>query len=177
MARDLRTINLVSPRLALHSFSAADAPDSFAAATPKIARFMGWDPASSLEAFAEIWRAWLPHMEAGTDLPLVVRLRETGEFLGAGGLHNLASAEPEVGIWIKEQAHGCGYGREAVATAIAWASRELSATGFIYPVVVENRASRHLAERLGGRLVGTRTLRKPSGAVFDQVVYRIPPAA
>jgi RimJ/RimL family protein N-acetyltransferase len=116
-------------------------------------------------------------MEAGTDLPLVVRLQATGEFLGVAGLHNLTSAEPEVGIWIKEQAHGCGYGREAVATAIAWASRELGVAGIIYPVVVENRASRRLAESLGGVLVGTRTMRKQSGAVFDQVVYRIPPVA
>src|SRR5215470_5544414 len=50
MARDLRTIAMLSPRLSLRSFTAADAADSFAAATSTVARFMGWDPAPSLEA-------------------------------------------------------------------------------------------------------------------------------
>ena len=99
----------------------------------------------------------------------VVRLQSTGEFLGMAGLHHIGDPEPEIGIWIKEAAHGFGYGRDAVATAIAWASSELGATGFIYPVVKENWPSRHLAESLGGTLVGTRTLTKASGVVLDEV--------
>jgi hypothetical protein len=33
------------------------------------------------------------------------------------------------------------------------------------------------ARALGGTLVGTRELRKPSGLVLDEVVYTIPPPA
>ena len=113
-------------------------------------------------------------MTAGTDLALVVRLASTGDFLGMVGLHHIGSPEPEIGIWIKEAAQGAGYGREAVAATIAWASQRIGAAAFIYPVAIENRPSRRLAERLGGSLVGTRELRKPSG-VLEEVVYRIPP--
>lgn len=115
----------------------------------------------------------MPRIASGTDLPLVVRLKTTGEFLGMIGLHHIGSPEPEIGIWIKEVAHGLGYGREAIAATIAWAREKVDAAAFIYPVAVQNHPSRHLAESLGGTLVGTRQLRKPSGVVLDEVVYRI----
>ena len=174
-ARDLRTVALATTRLSLRSFTPADAAESFAASTPTLTRFMRWDPSPSPAAFAEVWHEWLPQMAAGTDLALVVRLVSTQEFLGMAGLHHVGSPEPEVGIWIKEPVHGAGYGREAVAAIVAWASRELQAAGFTYPVAVANRSSRRLAESLGGTLVGTRELRKAGGVVLEEVVYRIPP--
>jgi RimJ/RimL family protein N-acetyltransferase len=174
MTADLRSIALTSARLSLRSFIAADAPESFAASTTTLTRFMGWDPSPSLKAFAEVWSEWVPQMASGTDLALVIRLKTTGEFLGMAGLHHIGSPEPEIGIWIKEAAHGLGYGREAVATTIAWAGENVGAAGFIYPVVVQNHSSRHLAESLGGTPVGTRQLRKPSGEVLDELVYRVP---
>jgi RimJ/RimL family protein N-acetyltransferase len=92
------------------------------------------------------------------------------------GLHHIGSSEPEIGIWIKEAAHGSGYGREAVAATIAWASENVGATAFIYPVVTQNHSSRHLAESLDGTLADTRQMRKSSGVVLDEVVYRVPPS-
>jgi RimJ/RimL family protein N-acetyltransferase len=171
---DLSAIEITSTRLCLRSFKAEDAAESFAEATPTLTRFMGWDPSPSLAAFAEIWRDWLPKMAAGTDLALTVRLQSTGEFLGMAGLHCIGRPEPEIGIWVKEAAHGVGYGREAVAAVVAWHSRESGTNGFTYPVAIENRRSRSLAESLGGRLVGTRELRKPGGVVLDEVVYLVP---
>jgi hypothetical protein len=53
----------------------------------------------------------------------------------------------------------------------------LGATAFTYPVAVDNRPSRHLAESLGGVLVGHRELRKTNGVVLPEVVYRIPATA
>jgi RimJ/RimL family protein N-acetyltransferase len=172
--KDLRAVAIESKRLSLRSFTGADAAESFAAATVVITRFMGWDPSPSPAAFAEVWQEWLPRMAAGTDLVLTVRLLLTGEFLGVAGLHRIGNPEPELGIWIKEKAQGIGYGREAVAAAIAWAARALASTSFEYPVAVDNRRSRRVAESLGGILVGTRMLRKPSGVMLDEVVYRIP---
>jgi RimJ/RimL family protein N-acetyltransferase len=168
----LQNIVLISERLTLRSFAEHDAGESFAFATPTLTRFMAWDPSPSPAAFAHIWRGWLPKIAAGADLALVVRVK-TGEFLGMAGLHGIGGAEPEIGIWIKEAAHGAGYGREAVATIIAWACRCVGATAFTYPVAVENLPSRRLAESIGGKVTGVRKLRKPSGVVLDQVVYRI----
>lgn len=170
---DLRSTALSSKRLALTAFVPDDAAEIFAAVTPTLTRFMAFEPSPSLDAFAGVWCAWLPQMAAGMELILVVRLKATGELLGVAGLHGIGNAEPETGIWIKESAHGLGYGREAVIAAIAWAGRALAVPAFLYPVVEENRPSRRLAESLGGLVVGTRRLRKPAGLEHPEVVYRI----
>ena len=172
-AGDLRAISITSDRLHLHAFTPKDAAEAFALATPTLTRLMGWDPSPSLEAFSDIWRAWLPAMAAGTDLALAVRLNATGEFLGMAGLHRIDCPQPEIGIWIRESAHGLGNGREAVAAVIRWATASIGSAGFVYPVAIENGASRRLAESLGGVPAGTRVLEKPSGVTLDEVVYRI----
>jgi hypothetical protein len=53
------------------------------------------------------------------------------------------------------------------------AERDLAKSGELYPVVEENTASRHLAECLGGKIVGRRMLRKTNGVELPEVIYRI----
>jgi RimJ/RimL family protein N-acetyltransferase len=173
-AVDLSSVSLSSERLLLKSFIGDDAPEAFLAATPTVARFMSWEPAPSLEAFELTWQSWIPKMRAGTDVSLTVRLKPSLEFLGTAGLHNTDATEPEVGIWIKESQHGYGYGREAVAIIVAFAANDLGKQAVVYPVVEQNGPSRRLAERLGGRTIGTRLMRKASGVEHPEVVYRIP---
>jgi RimJ/RimL family protein N-acetyltransferase len=174
---DLTSLSLSSQRLLLKSFTRDDAREAFLEATPTIARFMSWEPAPSLEAFERIWQSWIPKMRAGTDVSLTVRHKPSLEFLGIAGLHNTDAIEPEVGIWIKKFQHGYGYGREAVATVVAFVASELGKQGVLYPVVEQNGLSRRLAERLGGRIIGTRLLRKAAGIEHPEVVYRIPAPA
>jgi RimJ/RimL family protein N-acetyltransferase len=102
--------------------------------------------------------------------------RHPNEFLGVAGVHRIGSPEPEVGIWIRETAHGRGYGRESIEAIVKWAPANIGAEAFIYPVVTQNHPSHRLAQSLHGSIVGARELRKSGGAVFDQVVYRIPAA-
>jgi RimJ/RimL family protein N-acetyltransferase len=173
---DLNSVELFANRLALRAFTPADAPEIIAAVSPAITRFMSWDPSPSSAAFAEVWRQWLPRMTAGTDLSLVIRLRVTDEFLGVAGIHRIGSAEPEVGIWLKETAHGLGYGRETIGAIVQWAPAHIGAAALIYPVAKQNLPSRRLAESLHGSIVGERNLRKSSGVVLEEVVYRIPAA-
>jgi RimJ/RimL family protein N-acetyltransferase len=173
-AMDLSSVSLSSQRLLLKSFAGDDAREAFEAATPTIARFMTWEPAPSLDAFAPIWQSWVLRMRAGTDVNFVVRHKPSLEFLGAAGLHNTDAAEPEAGIWIKESQHGNGYGREAIAMIVAFAASDLGKRAVVYPVVEQNGPSRRLAESLGGRIIGTRLLRKAGGIEYSEVVYQIP---
>ena len=71
---------------------------------------------------------------------------------------------------------GIAIGREAVAIIVAFAANDLGKQAVVYPVAEQNGPSRRLAERLGGRIVGTRLLRKASGVEHPEVVYRIPTA-
>ncbi|WP_207459360.1 GNAT family N-acetyltransferase [Azospirillum sp. SYSU D00513] len=171
---DLRNTALASERLSLRSFTPGDAPEIFAAVTPTLTRFMVFDPSPSLVSFSEVWRIWLPNMAAGTDLYLVVRATGSGEFLGLTGLHGIGAPEPEAGIWIKESAHGSGFGREAVSTLVGWAGRVIGVRSILYSVAEENRPSRRVAESLGAHVVGTSKLPKAGGVLHPMLVYRIP---
>jgi RimJ/RimL family protein N-acetyltransferase len=165
----LPDISLASERLDLRPFGPEDASEAFAAITPALTRFMNWEPPATPEAFAEVWRAWLPAMAAGTDLHFVIRSRSRGEFLGLAGLHGIDHAAPELGVWIKQTAHGHGYGREAVATLIAWTSPRFDIDHFVWPVAEANLPSRRLAEALGGTIVGS-----APRAEYTAAIYRIP---
>ena len=90
-------------------------------------------------------------------------------FTGLVGLHHTGSETPELGIWIREDKHGLGFGGEAVRAIVQWAGQRVAAESFIYPVATQNRASRRIAEALGGVVIERRTLEK-----YDSVVYQIP---
>ena len=69
----LRGTEIVSERLTLKAFQAADAAAVFSAIDPTLARFMVWDPPSSKEAFSTTTQDWEARIAAGTDLPLTIR--------------------------------------------------------------------------------------------------------
>ena len=160
-------ICISTTRLCLRPFSEQDAPETLAAITEGLTRFMDWEPPSSPEEFFHVWRAWIPAMEAGSEFYFVIRA--ASELIGLAGLHRLNEGQPELGIWIKETAQGQGYGYEAIAALMEWAAHKFGQSAFIWPVACENAASRALAEKLGGTLVGTFHRTKYAG-----VIYRIP---
>jgi RimJ/RimL family protein N-acetyltransferase len=156
-----------STRLQLLSFQMADAADVFACITPAITRYLTWDP-PTWDEYLALCEAQLRANDAN-EFSLVIRRRDTNECLGIAALEHADHASPEIGLWLKESAHGQGYGREVVETVIAWASNNFGKESFIYPVAVQNTASRRIAEGLGGRIVGSVTRPK-----YEAVVYRIP---
>jgi RimJ/RimL family protein N-acetyltransferase len=164
-------IEIRSRRLVLRPFTAADAKDVFACITPSITRFMAWEPPPSRAAFAQVWQSWLPSIIDGSNLYLVVRSTE-GRCLGIVGLHGAQTKSPELGIWLREDAHGQGLGREAVSAVVAWASSTLSPEYFEYPVAEQNLASERIAQSLGGVATGRRPNPK-----YTAIVYRVPKAA
>ena len=158
-----------TPRLELRSLTPGDAAEIFAAITPELTRFMAWEPPVSPAAMARSQMIQISAMAAGTDLHLVIRLKDDGEFLGRAGLHAIGSAEPELGIWIKETAQSRGYGSEVIAALAAWAAPRFGIASFIWPVAEENVRSRRLAEALGG--VPIRSTIRPK---YRAIIYRIP---
>ncbi|QEI07727.1 GNAT family N-acetyltransferase [Pigmentiphaga aceris] len=163
------TTEITSERLSIRPFSAADANDAFGCITPTLTRYLSFDPAPSTAVFETIWRGWLPKIEAGVDFAFTIRDRATGSLIGLAGLHRTGDTEPELGIWVREDQHGNGYGREAVQAVATWAASSFGSAAFIYPVAKQNASSRKLAEALGGVVFSERTAPK-----YDSVVYRIP---
>jgi RimJ/RimL family protein N-acetyltransferase len=160
--------------LTLRAFRAADAPESFVEANDRIARYMSWNPAASEEEFRTIWQETLADMAAGRQLSPTLRLTDTNDFIGSAGLHPADGDLLETGVWIKETAQRRGYGREAVAAVVAWASDRFHPSGFLYPVVDENTPSRRLAESLGAEIIGTRRRQKAGDVMRTLLLYRLP---
>lgn len=130
---------------------------------------MSWDPPASRDDFDRIWQGWVPAIVDGTDFVFAIRLRGEGGFLGLVGLHRVHDTTPELGIWIREDLHKQGFGREAVELVVKWASLALGIQSFTYPVAEENGPSRRIAESLGGIIVERRETPK-----YISVLYRIP---
>ncbi len=154
-------------RLSLDRFVMSDADEVFRCITPAVTRFLAWDP-PSLDVYRSRCQA-LCRADDRTEVQFVIRRRDTQECLGLVGVERLDDPVPELGVWMKPTAHGQGFGREAVEAVVRWASGVCEGPGFIYPVAVENAASRRIAEALGGEIIATR-----SGRKYDSVVYRIP---
>ncbi len=155
-----------TPRLTLARFEMTDAQDVFGCITPAVTRFMAWDPPVSFDEFKSGCET---RLQSRDQIQFVIRRKDTGECLGIAGVEGLIEDLPELGIWMKEAAQSQGYGREAVEAVARWASGDLIPDGFLYPVAVENVASRRIAEGLNGEVIATR-----SGAKYDSVVYKIP---
>jgi RimJ/RimL family protein N-acetyltransferase len=162
-------IHIESKRLSIRPFSADDADAAFRGITPSLTRFMSWNPPATKEEFDRIWQGWLRTITEGTDFTFAIRQRANGSFLGLAGLHDVRNASAELGIWIREDFHTQGFGREAVGIVARWASLVLGIESFTYPVAEENYPSRRIAEFLGGAIVEQRETSK-----YMSVIYRIP---
>jgi len=155
-----------TPRLSLERFAMSDADELFQCITPAVTKFMTWDP-PSFDDYKSRCEA-LSRVDERTEAQFVIRRKDTRECLGIAGVERLGDALPELGIWMKETAHRQGYGREAVEAVARWAFRTCNGNGLIYPVAIENIASRRIAEGLKGEVIATR-----SGPKYDSVVYKI----
>lgn len=169
MPIDTPTLIIQTPRLSIQPFSAADAFESFDCLTTSLTRYMSWEPPASREEYAQVWSQWLPTIADGSDIVFAIRQLDDARFLGLAGLHDVNNETPELGIWIREDEHRRGFGKEAVGAIVRWACEQLAPKGFVYPVAADNRPSRLIAEALGGIVTGTRTAAK-----YDSVVYSIP---
>src|SRR5579871_2501010 len=139
-------IVIESPRLQLSQFQMIDAQEVFGCITPAIARFMPWEPPS--------WSEYVARCEKRAQAPdpnsfsFVIRRVDNGECIGMASFERADSVSPELGLWLKESAHGQGFGREVVAALIEWGHGTLGKESFLYPVAVQNTASRRIAEYL-----------------------------
>jgi len=160
-------IVIQSPRLQLSQFQMMDAQEVFACITLPIARFMPWEPPS--------WSEYVTRCQKRAQAPdpnnfsFVIRRLDNNECLGMASFEGADSVSPELGLWLKESVHGQGFGREVVAALVEWGHATLGKGSFIYPVAVQNTASRRIAEKLHGEIIAK--LKKPK---YECMVYRIP---
>lgn len=172
---DFYKVRIESEHLFQLPITEGDAEEIFAHFTSEITTYMLPRAPIVIEETYEFIRESRKGIANGSNLQLVIRNKETAEFIGCSGLHKIGSAHPELGIWIKKEAHGHHYGREAVTAVIAWAKSQIqiSFQHLIYPVDRRNIPSRAIAETNGGYLIEEKKVLNLSGNELDEVVYRI----
>jgi len=172
---DLKTVTLKSDRLDFQSVDLSLAETIYETFTPEVARFM-IPRAPMIPAESEQFlRETLIRVAEGREIVLAIREARTGRFLGLCGIHARANArEPELGIWLREDAQNHGYGTEAIDALLGWGSRHLVCDRFLYRVSQHNLSSRRVAEANGGLLLPKSLLTQIESQRPDEVIYQVP---
>ena len=171
---DLLSLTIESDRTKLLIIDNKFENDIFREFTAEVTTYMIPSPPENIEGTRDFIAASRRGIEAGYNLQFVVVSKKTGEFLGNCGLHGENKVKtPEIGIWLKKDAHGKGYGREAVCTLVDWSRKNINLNYFIYPVDRKNIPSRKIPESLGGKIFQEYRVKTPAGKTLDIVVYKI----
>lgn len=150
-------------------------PEIFKEFTSEITTFMYPKPPEKIEETIAFIEESMQKNIQGSDFVIVIIHKDTGEFLGCGGLHEINTPAPELGIWIKKSAHGHGYGKEAIFALKNWADQNLIYEYLLYPVAKENYASRKIPESMGAVVVKESDFTNMQGVMMRSVEYRIYP--
>ena len=170
---NLMKVEITTKRLLLQAIAMHHKTEIFKEFTVEVSTYMYPRPAidiSETEQFIEDSTIGLTN---GYNLQLVILKKDTQEFLGCTGIHNINTETPEFGIWLKKSAQGQGYGLETITALKQWAQENLDCEYLRYPVDKENYPSRRIPEQLGGVIVKEYDKRNLSGNVLHLVEYKI----
>ncbi len=170
---NLSTTTITTTRLTIAPVNEQYADDIFRELTPKIATYLSFDPTGKIEDIHTFITKAQINMKHDEEMPVVITLTATKEFIGCAGVHKIHTGKPELGIWLKQSAHRQGYGKEIIQGLINWAKKNLEFEFLTYPVAKANTPSRKLIESLGGVAVEEKIVTSPSGKVLDEVIYKI----
>ncbi len=119
---------------------------------------MPWVPFPQTAEESEIRaRRMLARFILREDLSMVMQNKDTGEFVGAIGLHRIDWSVPvlEIGYWVRTSLSGHGYVTEAVNGLVNFSFRELKAERLEIRCDPLNEKSVAVAKRAGFILEGT----------------------
>ncbi len=170
---DLTTVKIETNRLLLVPADIKYAECIYKNFTAEITQYMYPKPAVKIDETIAFLSKSIAEMQKGTNYQLIITKKDTGEFIGCAGLHDLLSETPELGIWIKKDAFGNKYGQEAIAGIVNWAMKQKRWKKLQYPVDKRNIPSRRIPESLHGVIVRELKVINMSGFELDEVEYEI----
>lgn len=135
-------------RLVMRPLTAAYLPEMLRLySDPQVTRFLKpLDEAGHLGRLRETEHMWASRGYGR----VAIHERDTGRFLGRGGLHYWAQfGEVEVGWVLRADAQGLGYATEAGRAWVGWAFENLTVPYVTACISPANTASRAVAGRLG----------------------------
>jgi len=171
---DFNSLDIECERLLLISITQGYAEVIYREFTDEITRYMIPTTPKSIQETDSFIENSITNMEHGNEIILIILDNVTREFLGVCGLHGRSNPkEPMLGIWLKKNAHGNHYGQEAIKYFADWVRNNIEFCHMVYPCDKDNIASRKIAEHLGGVLFHEGQTKSMSGAVLNEVAYKI----
>lgn len=170
---DFTDFSIDTNRLNLIPLSLEHKHDVFHEFNTSISQYMFPKPADDISETVEFITGSLPGMREGTNMQLVMTLKNTNEFLGLSGLHDVNSVTPVLGLWLKKSAHGNGYGKEAITAIYHWAKENIKFRYLKYSVDKDNIPSIKIPESLGGKVGETKTMKGMAGNTLNLLEYWI----
>ena len=140
---------LKAKRLTLVPISYTHAEAYFKEFTHEITRYLFPEPFSCLEKVRKFISDAQAYRVLGEELIMAIVDLE-GAFLGSLEARNLTSPTPEVGLWLKKDAQGLGYGKEALNALLQFLRVNAEIDFFVYEADRRNPASMKLAASLHG---------------------------
>ncbi len=162
-----------TPRLILKLISPEYTEEIFREFTPEITTFMFPKAPDDISETEDFVNGSIQKNTKDESLQIVILESNTKEFLGCGGLNNINTKTPELGIWLKKSAHGNGYGKESIIGLKSWADEHLTYEYLLYPVDKDNIPSKKIPEALGGVIAKEYTQTGAGGNLLNIVEYHI----
>ena len=170
---DLSSVIIETRRMVLKPITLEYTEIIYACFDTHITKYMYPKPPDKKEETRQFITGAISRMKEGTDLQFVIIKKETNSFVGCAGIHDVDSVNPELGIWVRLEEHGNGYGLEAVTETIQWAKKNIEFEYLKYPVDKRNFASRRIPELNGGLIKCEYKKRNLSNFELDEVEYWI----
>jgi ribosomal-protein-alanine N-acetyltransferase len=117
--------------------------------TAEVTKFMPFNPIGDIKMTEEFLENSLLELIDGNSIHFCILNKETNEFLGCCGIHNIDTKVIEIGLWIKKKEQSKGYGTETVKALIDFAEEKFDYNYLVYPVDKDNLASRKIPEKFG----------------------------
>ncbi len=121
----------------------------FEALSPVVAKFLPFIPSGKLEDTQGFIDYSIAQLNKGQDITLTASDKQTGEFIGCCGIHDICKENVSLGIWLKEAAFGKGYGTELIQALEGFILKNMQVDYIIYNVERNNSGSIKIAEKLG----------------------------
>lgn len=172
--KDFSNITLFTGRLQLSSVRIEDTPTIFKEFRGVVVEYQDVFPAKTLDEQQRWVEEGIADAKAGKALLLVISDKNTGEFFGRCALKKVHTSTPELGIWLKQSAHGKGYAEESVRCALAWASEHLQYEYIKAFIQTANARSIHLIEKLGGLRIRQFTMKNTARGDLQVYEYKLP---
>ncbi|CAI8919156.1 GNAT family N-acetyltransferase [Chryseobacterium sp. IT-36CA2] len=141
-------IEIKTEHLTLQPVELIHIDDIFEHFTQEVTRYMPFNPQGNRQDIINFVNESKRTLLQNTDL-VMVALDTNGDFTGCCGIHNITEESVELGLWLKKNSQGKGFGTEIITALLKFLEINFTFKYIVYPVDEENTASRKIPEKLG----------------------------